>query len=234
MKAISSHITYKYKHLSGWRKSALFAISSLALLSANKALFAENSSDISAQRLGTGNLQRGKEKSVDGRCQECHGTDGMSMDDKTPNHAGQYAAYLVKQLHNFQSGARVHNVMNIMAEDLTVTDIADIATYFANQKPMKGENSTDNPVANTLFNTGDATRGIPACKSCHGENGQGKIAIDAIYPMIGGQRSVYLRNQLINWKSNERHNSPNGVMNNVAHLLTDSEINSLADYISGL
>ena len=52
--------------------------------------------------------------------------------------------------------------------------------------------------------------------------------------MIGGQRETYLRGQLVNWKLNERHNSPEGVMNKVAQLLSEDEIDALAYYISGL
>jgi cytochrome c553 len=51
--------------------------------------------------------------------------------------------------------------------------------------------------------------------------------------LISGQRQVYLRSQLFNWKLGERNNSPEAVMNKVAKLLSDEEINGLADYISG-
>ena len=180
--------------------------------------------DSSAQWIGSGSPIRGKEKSDAGRCQECHGIDGISTDAKVPNHAGQYAGYLVKQLKNFQAGERSHQVMTIMAEDLTTEDIADIAAYFASQKPMQGDE----------VNSGDQARGIPACNSCHGVNGKGKMTEAVIYPMIGGQREIYLRGQLVNWKLNERHNSPEGVMNKVAQLLNEDEIDALAYYISGL
>jgi len=50
----------------------------------------------------------GKQRSDAGRCQECHGSDGMSNDERIPNHAGQYVGYLIKQLDNFQAGERKH------------------------------------------------------------------------------------------------------------------------------
>jgi cytochrome c553 len=43
-----------------------------------------------------------------------------------------------------------------------------------------------------------------------------------------------LREQLRNWRSGERSNSPNGVMNIIAKFLSDEEIEALALYISGL
>jgi cytochrome c553 len=177
----------------------------------------------------------GKEKSDDGRCQECHGIDGNSGDTRIPNHAGQHAGYLAKQLRDFQSGARQHSVMSVMAEDLDAADIADIAAYFAVQKPMQGRDGGGNLSARTLFEKGDAARRIPACAGCHGRHGEGRVDADGtIYPRIGGQRKVYLRSQLVGWKLGERKNSPNGLMNQIAERLSEGDIEALADYLSGL
>jgi len=140
---------------------------------------------------------------------------------------------LSKQLRDFQTGARVHQVMTVMAADLDAADIADIAAYFASQKPMKGRSVPDNPLAKKLFNFGDPERNLPSCVSCHGENGKGRIADSVVYPLIGGQRQTYLRGQLVNWKLGERNNSPDAVMSKVVKLLSDEEINVLAEYISG-
>jgi len=191
---------------------------------------------ITAQQIGSGNPVIGKEKSDSGRCQECHGVDGNSNDERIPNHAGQHEGYLIKQLSNFQSGERYHAVMTIMAEDLSATDKADIAAYFASQKIMHGEGGGDNSPAKNLFVNGDQARDISACVSCHGDNGKGKgkVTDKVTYPVIGGQRRVYLRSQLINWKLGDRKNSPGGVMNKIAKSLTDDEIDVLANYISGL
>jgi cytochrome c553 len=186
-----------------------------------------------AQCIGSGNSIIGKEKSGEGRCQECHGGDGNSIDAKIPNHAGQYAGYLIKQLSDFQSGARKHEIMTIMAEDLSAADMADIGAYYANQKIMQGDGN-GNQTGRNLFVNGDQARDIPACASCHGENGKGRIAGDVVYPVIGGQRKIYLRSQLVSWKLGERSNSPGGVMNKVTKSLSDDEIEALADYISGL
>jgi cytochrome c553 len=222
-----------FSHKRRWKRQSLLAISTFALIASVKTM-AAGEGDIAAQRIGTGNPISGKQKSDFARCQECHGIDGISSDPKIPNHAGQYAGYLIKQLNNFQSGERKHEVMTIMAEDLTATDMADIAAYFASQKVMQGEGDGDNSLASNLFVNGDKARDIPACASCHGEKGKGKFADNVTYPVIGGQRRIYLRTQLVNWKLGERTNSPNGVMNKIAKLLSDDEIDALVNYISGL
>ncbi|MEI6066419.1 MAG: c-type cytochrome [Methylococcaceae bacterium] len=226
----------RHKQLSHkrWKRNSILAISTFALLASVKSMAAEESREMTAQRLGSGNPLIGKEKSDAGRCLECHGAEGVSSDAKIPNHAGQYAGYLVKQLNNFQSGERNHEVMNIMAEDLSATDMADIAAYFASQKPMPGDGSGANPLAKNLFVNGDQARAIPACASCHGDDGKGRIADNTNYPVIGGQRRVYLRTQLVNWRLGERSNSPGNVMNKIAKALSEDEIDALANYISGL
>jgi cytochrome c553 len=55
-----------------------------------------------------------------------------------------------------------------------------------------------------------------------------------VYPVLAGQRKIYLRTQLVNWKLAERTNSPDGVMNKIAQQLSDDEIEALSSYLAGL
>ena len=181
-----------------------------------------------------GRVSVGEQLTESERCQECHGKSGMSTDARIPNHAGQHAAYIVKQLKAFRAGDRHHEIMNRMAEELTDQDIADIAAYFSAQPTMRGEAGAGRANAKALFSHGDKARGIDSCASCHGDRGQGKIEKGVVYPRIGGQRRVYLSGQLVSWKLGDRSNSPEGVMNQTASHLTDDEIDALADYIAGL
>jgi cytochrome c553 len=50
--------------------------------------------------------------------------------------------------------------------------------------------------------------------------------------VIGGQYKDYIRQQLINFRDGNRTNSPYNIMNRIAGSLTDTEIESLAEYIS--
>ena len=176
-----------------------------------------------AQAAGTGLLKIHAEN-----CIECHGQEGVGISASAPKLAGQYADYIVKQLRDFQSGQRIHPVMNPMAEGLSEQDRQDIAAHYASFTVMRGEGS----VHNELYQGGDAARGIPACKSCHGETGKGKNFPTESYPVIGGQHRIYLREQLLAWRNGMRTNST--VMNVIAKPLSDAEIEALADYISGL
>jgi cytochrome c553 len=181
-----------------------------------------------------GDAAAGRVKSESERCQECHGVDGNGngQDGKFAKLAGQYPAYIVKQLDDFRSGARKHDLMGIMARSLDEPDLADIAVYYAGLERMHGAGGFDAGPAARLYAEGDAARGIAACAACHGAQGKGNG--DAAFPVIGGQEVKYLQNQLQAWRSGERRNSAAGVMNGVAKGLTDAEIDALAHYVAGM
>ena len=203
-----------------------------AALFADATAYADEPPEAIKQRIGTGNPIAGQSKST--LCQSCHGEDGLSVENLIPHLAGQYSTYIAKELRNFQSGARKHQIMSVMAKTINDADLADIAAYFASQQKMQGGGWGVNPVAKRLFLKGDMARNILPCVSCHGVNGKGKMTDIATSPVIGGQHKAYLRAQLINWRNGQRTNSPDGEMNKIARSLTDPEIEALTDYISGL
>jgi cytochrome c553 len=64
-------------------------------------------------------------------CAVCHGPVGVSVAPDAPNLAGQPASYLSQQLQHFRSGARKHEVMNVMARTLSDDDIGNLAAWFS-------------------------------------------------------------------------------------------------------
>lgn len=66
-----------------------------------------------------------------GQCFVCHGADGLAKVPDAPNLAGQNAAYLVKALKDYRSGKREHEVMAMMAKNLSDDDISLVASYFS-------------------------------------------------------------------------------------------------------
>jgi cytochrome c553 len=64
-------------------------------------------------------------------CAVCHGASGMSSAPDAPNLAGQPAIYLAAQLRAYRSGARRHEVMNVMAKPLSDDDIENLAAWFS-------------------------------------------------------------------------------------------------------
>ena len=188
--------------------------------------------------LAQGNAEEGQKKSV--ACGACHGADGNSLIDMNPKLAGQHPGYLIKQLKEFKLASetgglegRNNPVMNGMAAALSEQDILDISAYFASQKPSLGEAPEDVVEAgHKLYVGGDLERGVTACIACHGPHGDGMSL--AGFPDISGQHTSYLKSQLEIFRSGERNNSHNGMMEDIAKRLTDKDIDILSKYIAGL
>jgi len=194
-------------------------------------VFAKNDNAASGKSR-PGDPVSGKAKSL--LCQGCHGEDGNSLSALIPKLAGQNTVYISKQVHNFQSGTRVHGIMNGLAATVNDDDLIDIAAYFASLAKMKGDGSGGNQTGKDLFLNGNTSRKIAACVSCHGVNGKGLEPNPTMIPVIGGQHKDYLLRQLGNFRKGDRSNSPDGVMNGVTKSMSDAELESLAGYISGL
>jgi cytochrome c len=68
------------------------------------------------------------------------------------------------------------------------------------------------------------------CSTCHGKDG--KTPILPMYPKIAGQNREYTLQQLTDIKSGARSNGQSAAMKGVMHLVSEEEIQALAEYIS--
>ena len=68
-------------------------------------------------------------------CAGCHGIadwrTAYPQVYSVPKLGGQHAAYIVKALQAYRSGARKHPTMNAIAGSLTDQDMADLAAYYS-------------------------------------------------------------------------------------------------------
>lgn len=64
-------------------------------------------------------------------CQACHVS--ANPDAPTPRLAGQRPAYLTRQLRAFRAGDRKHDLMSVIAGQLSDEDIANVVAYWAGQ-----------------------------------------------------------------------------------------------------
>ena len=64
-------------------------------------------------------------------CAICHGFDGVSQLPNAPNLAGQPEIYLQEALHAYRTGRRQHEMMTVVAKDLTDQDVANLAAWYA-------------------------------------------------------------------------------------------------------
>lgn len=95
-----------------------------------------------------------------------------------------------------------------------------------------GLTKPDSVRGGSLFEQGDAARGIVACASCHGA--MGDSAMDA-NPKLAGQHAAYVRKQLADFRKKPEAEAParvSSIMNPLAAALTDQDIADLSLYIS--
>jgi cytochrome c553 len=91
---------------------------------------------LSASAWAEGDPARGRARAQ--MCEGCHGI----ADYRTaypqvypvPKIGGQQAAYIVKTLQDYQTGARKHPTMRGIAATLTDQDMADLASYYAGER----------------------------------------------------------------------------------------------------
>jgi cytochrome c553 len=180
-----------------------------------------------------GSVDAGRAKSA--TCAACHGLDGNSVTPDWPSLAGQHTAYIVRQLKAFKAGDRVNVTMKPFADMLTDQDMADMAAYFAAQKPVpKGADPALVNLGQQIYRGGVPQRGIAACIACHGPSGDGNPL--AAYPRISGQHATYVARTLGEYAAGTRRSDVelNQMMRNEASLLRDDEIKALASYVQGL
>jgi len=151
-------------------------------------------------------------KIVEEKCHFCHGYEGEASNVIYPRLAAQDREYIIKQLKNFKSGTRIGS-MNEIAETLSESDITALATFF-NQQPAKTHKVRDselNAVGRYIFHKGNKYSGVPACASCHGDDGSGTLKL----PRLAGQHKRYISSQLQEFNLRKRTND-NLIMHSIA------------------
>lgn len=181
--------------------------------------------------MAAGDVTAGKGKAA--ACAVCHGNDGNSPTNMFPKLAGQHESYLVKQLADFKSGDRLNDAMEMMTEELTEQDMADLGAFFASNKITAGAVSEELLEAGQkIYRGGNKESGLPACMACHGPNGSGMPA--AKWPALAGQYSNYTELQLNAFADDTRNNDPSSMMRDIAKKMTADEIKAVSAYVAGL
>ena len=108
--------------------------------------------------LQAADLEAGRAK-VQAVCAACHGANGVSVADASPNLAGQRVAYLEAQLKALKDGSRKNPIMNAMAAQLGTEDIANVAAFFASLPAGSGKSDFLPAVNKTRMVFPDGYRG---------------------------------------------------------------------------
>jgi cytochrome c553 len=84
---------------------------------------------VSAAQADAGDANAGRQKAE--VCAVCHGFDGLAKIPEAPNLAGQSEGYLIEQITAFKSGERKNEMMSVVVQDLSDTDIENLAAYYS-------------------------------------------------------------------------------------------------------
>jgi cytochrome c553 len=168
-------------------------------------------------------------------CVTCHGQQGQgTANDYFPRIAGKPAGYLLNQLRAFRDGSRRYAPMNYLVAYLSDEYLREIAEYFASLRPPFGApTAAVLPTAlidraRSIVRNGDATRQIPACVSCHGDQLTGMVPG---IPGLVGLRPNYVAAQLTRWRAGERRAAGPDCMHRIASRLEETEIQAIAQFL---
>ncbi|MDZ4136339.1 MAG: c-type cytochrome [Paracoccaceae bacterium] len=158
-----------------------------------------------------GDPAAGRQKA--GVCRTCHGLDGYAKIPIAPHIGGEHPAYILHQLTAFRSGARVHEMMSVVAAGLDDQAIADLAAWYGSQT-----------VVATLPDGMTEDAAPQACVACHGAEGLAQIE-DA--PNLAGENVIYIDTQLKAFRTGKRKHE---IMSEIAAGLSDAEIRAFAGW----
>src|SRR5438445_6764407 len=97
-------------------------------------------------------------------CVSCHGAAGASTISQNPKLGGQHAAYIYKQLKDFQGPNRNNPIMTMLAKSLTDEEMKNIAAYLDVQKvkPGAAKNKDTLELGKKIYRGGIAEKDVPA------------------------------------------------------------------------
>jgi cytochrome c553 len=118
----------------------------------------------------------------------------------------------------------MNRAFSSLVKSLLVATLAVSGFASASDKPAAPAKA-DAAKGGTLYDSGDAARGLPACVSCHGAAGNSTIAAN---PKLAAQFSAYTHKQLVDFTTPNRNNP---VMSTYAKMLSDDDKKNVAAYL---
>ena len=166
---------------------------------------------------GAADLEAGLRKSEP--CKACHGADGNATNPGTPSLAGQPVYFTHWQLIKFRDGRRKDPQMSPFATNLSDTDMADLAAFYAAQRPQSRPAVTEPAKV-------EAGRQLATCHR-PGLTGHEQM------PRLAGQDLAYLVKLLRGFKA-QTAGDLDGTMTTAAQPLSEADIENLAHYMATL
>lgn len=158
----------------------------------NMALFYALQAPEATTNAGTGDVDAGARLARD--CAGCHGANGNTTSPTMPSLAGQDSKYLVSAMKEYAEGKRAHDQMTAAVADLGETDLNNLASFYAQQRPLPRK----------VFRPSTLQEWIARCDRCHGLNGNSQ---NPRTPILAGQRVDYILKAIEAYSRDERHHS---------------------------
>lgn len=159
-------------------------------------------------------------------CFTCHGLDGMGDGVSVPRLAGLEAGYLQKQMEDYATDFRHDDAMTRIAARLDQRQRRAVAAFYADMPTTAGNALATPPPA--IWLSGDPSRGVTACATCHGADGLG---VGPGNPAVAGQPAAYTVEQIKRWQTGKRRNEARGVMAQAVSNLTDAEAAAIGRWL---
>lgn len=169
-------------------------------------------------------LEAGRRKSA--ACVACHGPEGNSTNPTVPSIAGQVATYLHWQLLLYRDKRRADPQMAPIAAALSESDMADLAAFFAAQRPAPTPGA---PPDGARSEAGRRLAETYHCNDCHGRDFGGR----EYAPRLRGLSRDYVVAQMRGFRARTRGDL-DGAMTQAAQPVAEADIEPLADYIASM
>ena len=170
-----------------------------------------------------GDVDAGRQKSAP--CAACHGVDGNATTPGIPSIAGQPNFFTHWQLIKYRDGRRKDSQMSAPAENLSDTDMADLAAFYETQRPRPRGSKTE-PARVT---EGRRLAALHHCTSCHRPDLSGQQQV----PRLAGQDLDYLLKLLRSFKA-KTATDLDGLMTMSAQPLQEEDIVNLVHFLASL
>lgn len=167
-------------------------------------------------------------KALAGFCTDCHGEDGNSEIALYPKLAGQIEGYIVKRTTQLKQRHGEEDITSAMV-DLQSGDLQNVAAYFAGQVVMKGQSKNAE-----LMGKGVSLYNSERCYYCHTEGAKPTEKTFYAPPVIGGQHKEYLIKSMKLIQSGERRADVYDLMHQTLVGLSGDDLNTIAEFLSGL
>ncbi|MES2106825.1 MAG: c-type cytochrome [Pseudomonadota bacterium] len=180
------------------------------------------------------NTLTGAPESVVTTCVACHGVAGAGTAIGGARLAGKNPDYLAHALSMFKEGSRKSTIMQAVAQNLSDSEIHELATFFSDQHPPRAQGahapSAGLVIAGRQLTETGAGPDVPACFSCHAAGGKGN---GARFPSIAGEPAAFIVNRLHEFQERAKTTTLGpGTMTAVAAKMNEAQIQEAAAYLS--